>query len=98
MKRKRVYIAGPMTGLPNYNREAFFAAAETLRVAGFDPVHTADMPDGLEYKTYIKRSKKLLKTCDAVCLLDGWNRSNGVMKHELPLALKRGMQVVELKR
>lgn len=27
----KVYIAGPMTGLPDYNRAAFFVAAEELR-------------------------------------------------------------------
>lgn len=54
----KVYISGPITGIPNSNREAFSEAEETLRRAGYEPVnpqkvdHThegpcrgADVPD-----------------------------------------------------
>jgi len=40
---KRIYIAGPMTGIRNYNFPAFFTAADSLRRNGFDPINPAEM-------------------------------------------------------
>lgn len=40
--KKRLYLCGPITGMPNYNRDAFNDAESALRSAGFDvfnPVH-----------------------------------------------------------
>ena len=33
---KRIYIAGPMTGLPDFNYPAFNAAAARMRALGFE--------------------------------------------------------------
>lgn len=38
----RVYLAGPMTGIADYNFPAFNAAAARLRAVGFDVVNPAD--------------------------------------------------------
>jgi hypothetical protein len=38
----RYYIAGPMSGLPQFNFPLFIAAAEALRAAGFDIVSPAE--------------------------------------------------------
>lgn len=43
MKRRRIYIAGPMRGLPQYNFPAFDAAAEKLFNEGWYPVNPADV-------------------------------------------------------
>ena len=39
----RLYIAGPMTGLPRFNYPAFHAAADVLRRMGHDAVSPAEM-------------------------------------------------------
>lgn len=46
----RVYLAGPMTGIADYNFPAFNAAAARLRAEGFDVVNPADhgVVDGAE--------------------------------------------------
>ena len=40
----RVYIAGPMTGLPDFNYPAFNAAAAKLRALGLEVLNPAENP------------------------------------------------------
>jgi hypothetical protein len=43
---KRVYLSGPMTGIPEFNFPAFNAEASRLRALGFDVVNPVDInPD-----------------------------------------------------
>lgn len=78
----RAYLSGPMTGLPEYNRPAFAAAAEELRARGlrvFDPgaSHT-DLPDGhTTHQQYMVRDLPVVMASDRVLVLDGWENSAG---------------------
>lgn len=38
----RLYVAGPMSGMPDFNFPAFFAAADTLRALSYDVENPAD--------------------------------------------------------
>lgn len=41
----RYYLAGPMSGYPQFNFPAFYAAAKDLRNAGYDIVSPAELDD-----------------------------------------------------
>lgn len=97
----RLYIAGPMTGLPDFNRPAFHAAAAQLRAAGYEVVSPAELdsthpiadPDGSgAWGRYMRRDIPHLLTCDGVALLPGWTESKGA-RLEAHNAKELGMRI-----
>lgn len=75
----RVYIAGPMTGLPDWNFPAFHAAAAAWRELGWEVVNPAEAFDGttdLPYRRYVEKDLDDLRSCDAIALLPGWDGPN----------------------
>ena len=77
---KRLYLSGPMTGLPELNYPAFFAAATTLRTLGYEVLNPAENFDGdqaLPYATYFRADLHLLLSADALVALPNWMRSRG---------------------
>lgn len=89
----KIYIAGPMTGLPDNNRAAFYLAADNLREQGHMPKHTAWMEDGLSHEEYMKNALQVMLTCDAIYMLKGWLKSIGAQT-EHTIATLCGMQVM----
>jgi len=75
-----VYIAGPMSGLPNDNREAFYAAERRLRKLGYQTVNPARLHGHGPRKAwaeYLKLDLREMVLCDLVVLLPGWEESRG---------------------
>lgn len=73
---KRIYIAGPMTGLPENNFPVFHEAAKQWRANGWHVVSPAESfgSDGtLPYRYYVEHDVYLLLSCDAIAVLPGWN-------------------------
>ena len=91
---KNIYIAGPMTGIEDYNYDEFINAARDIRKLRLHPVHTANTPRGKPYDWYIETALSLLSQCDAIYLLPMWEKSNGVTRYELPLAKQLGLPVL----
>ncbi|MFO6427083.1 DUF4406 domain-containing protein [Escherichia coli] len=91
--RVRVYIASPMTGYKNFNREAFHKAEEELKREGHTVLNPAVLPDGLTQPHYmdICMAIETLRGCDLHA--EGWQRSAGA-KAELALAEKLGHAVI----
>ena len=90
----KVYIAGPMTGLPQFNRPAFHQAALNLSFEHHVPLNPAILPDGLTEADYMAVGITMLQRADAIFLLKGWQFSAGA-RAEHALALKLGLEVIE---
>jgi hypothetical protein len=90
--KRKVYLAGPMTGIPDDNFPAFNAAAAVLKAAGLDVFNPADHGSGGDWAEYMKQDIPELLKCDAVVLLDGWTMSNGAQL-ENHIAVELGMPI-----
>lgn len=77
----RIYIAGPMTGLPESNYPAFNAMAVRLRALGHHVENPAENPEPpcKSWQAYMRMAIAQLVTCDAVALLPGWGTSKGAL-------------------
>lgn len=75
----KLYLSGPMTGLPELNFPAFHNAAAELRAMGYEVVNPADLnPDGAtSWAQCMRNDIKALCDCDALVLLPGWEASKG---------------------
>lgn len=93
---KRVYLAGPMTGMPGLNYPAFNAKAAELRARGWhveNPAENPAPPCG-SWKGYMRMSIWQLTACEAIYLLPGWASSKGAaMEYSIAQAL--GLEVIE---
>ena len=75
----RLYLSGPMSGLPDSNYPAFCDMADKLRGAGYlviNPAENQPPPCGT-WAGYLKIGLAQLMWCDGVALLDGWQCSKG---------------------
>ena len=95
--RRKLYIAGPMTSIDDYNFPAFNAAEAELRAAGYDVANPASIGvhEGWGWGDYMRPALKLMLDCDGVALLPGWEGSRGA-RIEFVLALGLTMHVDEL--
>lgn len=86
-----VYIAGPMTGLPGLNREAFHEAARKLREAGHTPLNPAMLPADLPDNRYMPICTAMIDAAEAIYMLDGWQKSVGARCERL-YAKRQGLR------
>lgn len=94
---KRLYIAGPMSGLPDFNHPAFHDAAAKLRALGFEVENPAENPEPpcKSWLGYMRMAVPQVAKVDAVVLLPGWEQSRGA-RVEFALATGMGLDVIRL--
>lgn len=77
-----LYVSGPITGMPDLNRPAFEGAGWLLYRMGYDVVNPLEngLPGDAEWQTHMRTDIALmLKKCQAVVLLPGFQHSRGAM-------------------
>jgi nucleoside 2-deoxyribosyltransferase len=73
---KKAYIAGKITGNPNYKQE--FAEAETqLKAGGYVVMNPSFMQEGFEQMEYLHVCTAMIDVCDEVFFLPTWTDSKG---------------------
>lgn len=78
--RIRVYLAGPMSGIQDFNYPAFLAKAAELRGYGYDVSSPAELSGGitdLPWEYYMRVGIQALLECDQVYCLPGSRESRG---------------------
>lgn len=103
---RRVYIAGPMRGLPHFNFPAFTAAAAQWRMRGWEVVSPAELDkeqdgfDGINYEkepivsVAMRRDIAAILTCTAIAFLPGWEHSVGA-RIEYTVAKAIGLELLD---
>lgn len=109
-KGMKIYLAGPMSGVKDFNFPLFFDMAHALRAKGFEVVNPAEN-DGHnlaeavynathnslgDWSAYLRRDLRMLLGCDGVVLLPGWSNSRGA-RLEQSVARRLQMQVIPIK-
>lgn len=83
---KKLYIAGPMSNIPQNNYPAFNQAAEVLRSAGYLVVNPAEFgAEGGHYVDLIRKDLELMLPCHGVATLENWWESVGA-RNEVQVA------------
>jgi nucleoside 2-deoxyribosyltransferase len=96
MNTIRVYIAGPISGIPERNMPAFEVAAASLRAAGYEVVSPLEVnPEPTDWNTAMRKDIPHLCRCDAIVLLPGWEKSRGT-RIEFGLAVNLNLSVMTL--
>lgn len=75
----KIYIAGPMTGHENFNRDAFNKMAARLADRGHVVLNPATLPTGLSQGEYMDICLAMVRAADGVFLLPGWKASSGAI-------------------
>jgi len=86
----KIYISGPMTGLPDFNKPAFNAAETKLKLKGYTVLSPACLPSSNEitHEEYMVIDLAMLSICDKIYMLDGWKNSTGAkMEYEEAICL-----------
>lgn len=89
----RIYVAGPVTGIAEWNAPAFAAETARLRALGHEVVSPLEINHGREQEGWhacMRRDIVRLVSCEAVQLLPGYENSKGVA---VELGIARGLDM-----
>jgi hypothetical protein len=84
-----VYVAGPMTGIEDFNRRAFWIMEHCLKLRRcrvLSPAHYDDLD--LPYEWYMRRGLQMVLDANTLVMLNGWSGSKGAnIEHRVATAV-----------
>ena len=104
MEKKRIYIAGPMTGYPNFNYPTFNAVANYFRSHDFEVFNPAATELSQKLDGEVKISNEQYRAClkedlswicesaTDIAMIPGWENSKGATA-EWSLAKALGLNI-----
>ena len=93
-KNRKAYISGKVTGTEDY-QERFAIAEKELLLQGYEvinPVYEGTKLKNASYEDYMELSFQLLKDCDIIYMLEGWETSPGA-NQEYGYALAKNIEI-----
>ena len=98
----RVYLSGPITGLPEPKYTLLFARAEQhYRTAGYEVVNPVELGKalllkhpGASYEDFMSVDLEALRSCTAIALLVGWENSKGAVREKAE-AERLGLEIMQ---
>ena len=104
-KLMKIYVAGPMRGQPNSNKEAFYKAARRLEACGMYEVYNParwddeqgitedDLEDTNVLREIVSTDIHMLLCCEGIYMLRGWEHSVGARaEHSLAQFMRLHIQ------
>lgn len=91
----RLYLAGPITGVPDYKER--FAEAERDFSEHYDVINPARILEGVDDRDCLPLCLRLIDRADSVVLLPGWRSSMGAVTEAL-YAVRQGKDVTAFER
>lgn len=90
----KLYLSGPMSGIPEWNFPEFNRIAKLLRSHGYDIVNPAENVHnvGKEWHECLRYDIVQLVGCDGIALMAGWHKSRGA-RLEFEIAERLGMVI-----
>lgn len=96
MKKKKIYLSGPITSLPLEDARRIFESAEEfiekLGHTAVNPMKNGLTPEST-WEEHMKRDLAMLLECDTICMLPNFRESKGAML-ELDVAIALGMSAL----
>ena len=80
LTNRKIYVSGPMTGIPNYNRPLFEKVTAELRELGnkvYSPPEDEDPQHQDTWENYLNKDIPLVAWADTFVMLPGWENSKG---------------------
>jgi len=80
----RVYVSGRIKDYPEHQQH-FLQGCGVMRDAGHDPVNPCDLDHepGATYEDFMREDLRALLDCQAIFMLDGWEKSVGARTEHL---------------
>jgi predicted dienelactone hydrolase len=91
----RIYITGPMSGLPEFNYPAFHAADAALKALGHETLNPANNPECDSWEGYMRAAIAQVIQAEAIAFLPGSDSSRGALL-ELKIGEELGLYVCSL--